>query len=164
MDDLRKDGRVRRAQLGVAIQPVTSDLAENLGLKEVGGVIVSSVTADSAADRAGIKRGDVIKTFNGQPVHDYNTLRNRVADMAPGSSVSVGIVRDGSEKTLNVKLDEATVSRAGRDRDSAEGSEDKAALGISVAPLTPELAAEAKLPREFPRGCRARRQSRWTRR
>jgi S1-C subfamily serine protease len=147
MDDLRKDGRVRRAQLGISIQPMTSDLAESLGMKQVNGVIVSAVTPDSAADRAGIKRGDVITTFNGQPVHDYNALRNRVADLAPGSTASVGIVRDNSEKTLSVKLDEATVSRAARDRDTADGSEDKAALGISVAPLTPDMAAEAKLPR-----------------
>ena len=147
MDDLRKDGRVRRAQLGISIQPMTSDLAESLGMKQVNGVIVSAVTPDSAADRAGIKRGDVITSFNGQPVQDYNALRNRVADMVPGSTASVGIVRDNSEKTLSVKLDEATVSRAGRDRDSADGSEDKAALGISVAPLTPDMAAEAKLPR-----------------
>jgi serine protease Do len=147
MDDLRKDGRVRRAQLGISIQPMTSDLAESLGMKQVKGVIVSAVTPDSAADRAGVKRGDVITTFNGQPVQDYNALRNRVADMAPGSTATVGIVRDGSEKTLNVKLDEAAVSRTGRDRDTADGSEDKAALGISVAPLTPDVAAEAKLPR-----------------
>jgi serine protease Do len=147
MDDLRKDGKVRRSQLGISIQPVTSDLADSLGLKEVGGVIVSSVTPDSAADRAGVKRGDVIKSFNGQPVHDYNALRNRVAEMAPGSNVNVVVVRDGSEKTLNVKLDEAAASRAARDRDTNGGADDKAALGISVAPLTPEMAAQAKLPR-----------------
>ena len=147
MDDLRKDGRVRRSQLGVSIQPMTSDLAESLGLKQVSGVIVSSVTPDSAADRAGLKRGDVIKSFNGEPVQDYNALRNHVADMTPGSSVSVVVVRDGSEKTLNVKLDEATGTRASRERDGASGSDDKAALGIAVAPLTPDLAAEAKLPR-----------------
>jgi len=147
MDDLRKDGRVRRAQLGISIQPMTSDLAESLGMKQVNGVIVTAVTPDSAADHAGFKRGDVITTFNGQPVQDYNALRNRVADMTPGSSATVGIVRDGNEKTMNVKLDEATSSRAGRDRDSAGSPDDKAALGISVAPLTPEDAAQAKLPR-----------------
>jgi serine protease Do len=147
MDDLRKDGKVRRSQLGVTIQPVTSDLADSLGLKQVGGVIVSSVTADSAADHAGMKRGDVIKTFNGQPVQDINSLRNHVADMTPGSNASVVIVRDGSEKTLNVRLDEATGSRAARDRDDSSGSDDKAALGIQVAPLTPDMAAEARLPR-----------------
>jgi serine protease Do len=147
MDDLRKDGRVRRSQLGVTIQPMTSDLAESLGLKQVSGVMVNSVTPDSAADHAGIKRGDVIKTFNGQPVQDMNTLRNHVADMTPGSSASVGIVRDGSEKTLTVKLDEATASRSARDRDNTGGSQDQASLGISVTPLTPDVAAEAKLPR-----------------
>jgi serine protease Do len=147
MDDLRKDGKVRRSQLGVSIQPVTSDLADSLGLKQVGGVIVSSVTPDSAADHAGIKRGDVIKTFNGQPVQDMNSLRNHVADMTPGSNANIGIVRDGSEKTLNVKLDEATGSRAARERDDSGGSDDKGALGIQVAPLTADMAAEAKLPR-----------------
>jgi serine protease Do len=126
---------------------MTSDLADSLGLKDVSGVIVSSVAPDSAADRAGLKRGDVIKSFNGQAVHDYNALRNRVADMAPGSSATVTIVRDGSEKTLNVKLDEAAASKSARESDSAEGSDDKAALGVAVAPLTPELAAQAKLPR-----------------
>src|SRR5262245_5518099 len=105
MDDLRKDGRVRRAQLGISIQPMTSDLAESLGMKQVNGVIVSAVTPDSAADRAGVKRGDVITAFNGQPVQDYNALRNRVADLAPGSSATVGIVRDNSEKTLTVNID-----------------------------------------------------------
>ena len=147
MDDLRKEGRVRRAQLGVMIQPVTSDLAESLGLKQVGGVIVSSVTPDSAADRAGMERGDVITSFNGKPVQDYNALRNRVAEMVPGSTANVTIVRDGSEKTLNVKLDEAAVSRAARESETSNSAEDRTALGISVTPLTPEAAAEAKLPR-----------------
>ena len=59
-------------------------MAESLGLKQVGGAIVASVTPGSAADRAGIKQGDVIESFNGQPVHDFNSLRNRVAETAPG--------------------------------------------------------------------------------
>lgn len=147
MTDLRKEGRVRRAQLGVTVQPVTSDLAESLGLKEVGGAIVSSVTAGSAAERAGVKRGDVIKAFNGQPVHDFNSLRNRVADAAPGSAASVGIIRDGHEQTLTVTLDEAASSRAARAIDST-GDDDKAVLGIAVAPLTPELARRSGLPRD----------------
>jgi Do/DeqQ family serine protease len=146
MDQLKTDGHVHRAQLGVTVQPVTSDLAENLGLKEVAGAIVSSVAPDSAADRAGVKRGDVIKTFNGQPVHDFNALRNRVADATPGSNASMVVVRDGAEKTLSVKLDEAESSRDARDRAEA-GSDDKAALGVAVQPLSPELASRAGLDR-----------------
>jgi Do/DeqQ family serine protease len=131
MDDLRKDGRVRRAQLGVEVQPVTSDLAESLGLKHVGGAIVSKVTPDSAADRAGLKRGDVIQSFNGQAVTDFNSLRNHVAEAQPGSNATVGVVRDGAEKTISVKLDEAEVSK--RAAGSAEpASAEKGSLGIGV--------------------------------
>ncbi len=144
MDQLKTDGRVRRSQLGVTVQPVTSEMAESLGLKEVSGAIVSSVAENSAAERAGVKRGDVIRSFNGQPIHDFNALRNRVADALPGSSASVVVVRDGAEKTLSVKLDEAQVSREARER-AVGNLDDKAALGVAVSPLSPDLAARAGL-------------------
>ena len=145
MDQLKTDGRVRRSQLGVTVQPVTSELAESLGLKDVGGAIVSSVASNSAAEKAGVKRGDVIKSFNGQSIHDFNTLRNRVADSAPGSNATVIVVRDGSEKSLTVKLDEAQVSRDAADRAANNGDDDKAALGVAVSPLSPEMASRAGL-------------------
>jgi Do/DeqQ family serine protease len=147
MDELRSNGRVTRAQLGVSVQGVTSDLAESLGLKDVGGALIGSVTPGSAADRAGLKRGDVIQAFNGQPVHDTNSLRNRVAETAPGTTADVTIVRDGSEKHVSVKLDEAAGDRVAR-RSGESAGDDQAALGISVAPLTPELASRYKLPRD----------------
>jgi Do/DeqQ family serine protease len=147
MDQLRTNGKVTRAQLGVIVQPVTSDLAESLGLKNVNGALIGSVTAGSAADRAGLKRGDVIMSFNGQAVHDTNTLRNRVAETAPGSNADVAIIRDGSEKHVSVKLDQASGDRIAR-RDSESISADQSSLGVSVAPLTPELASRYKLPRE----------------
>jgi len=131
MDDLRKDGRVRRAQLGVVVQPVTSDLADSLGLKKVGGAIVGNIAPDSAADHAGLKRGDVILSFNGQQVSDINSLRNHVADAAPGSTASVVINRDGAEKTVSVKLDEAEAGKRSA-RNGEPAAADKASLGISV--------------------------------
>src|SRR3954452_6783994 len=115
MDGLRKDGRVHRSQLGVTVQPVTSDMAESLGLQQPGGAIVSSVADGSAAERAGVKRGDVIKSFNGQPVLDFNSLRNRVADTVPGSTATLGIIRDGKEQTLSVKLAETEAAKSARD-------------------------------------------------
>jgi serine protease Do len=110
---------------------VTSDLAESLGLTHVGGAIVSAVSPGSAADRAGVKRGDVIQSFNGQPVNDINSLRNRVADTPPGSTATVVMVRDGAEKTVSVKLDEAEVSKRSA-KSSEPAAADKAALGIGV--------------------------------
>src|ERR1019366_9505794 len=100
MEQLRTSGKVTRAQLGVTVQGITPEMAENLGLKQATGAIVSSVSAGSAAEKAGMTRGDVIESFNGMPVHDSNTLRNRVAESGPGSTANVVVLRDGSEKKL----------------------------------------------------------------
>jgi serine protease Do len=152
MDDLRTKGKVTRSQLGVTVQQVTPDLAASLGLKETAGVVVSNVGPGSAAERAGLKRGDVIKTFNGQPVHDTNALRNRVAAAGPGSNADLLIVRDGSERRLSAKLDEASPERLARraerdgDGDGRE-TDGKTALGVTVTPLTPEVADRVRAPR-----------------
>ena len=153
MDELRTRGKVTRSQLGVTVQTVTSDLAESLGLKNAHGAVVSSVAPGSAAERAGVKRGDVIQSFNGQPVHDTNTLRNRVAEAGPGTTAELVINRDGSEKTLTVKLDEANPEKLARGRSERDDSEPgdgdgKSALGVSVAPLTPELRERARAPKD----------------
>jgi serine protease Do len=90
------------------------------------------VTPGSAADRAGLKQGDVIESFNGQPLHDFNSLRNRVAEAGPGSTAELVIVRDGAEKKVSVKLDEAREAPQRRKR-SGPGTDDKApALGVSA--------------------------------
>jgi Do/DeqQ family serine protease len=142
MGDLRKDGRVHRAQLGVTVQGITSDMAASLGLKNTHGAIVSSVASGSAAERAGIKQGDIIESFNDQPVNDTNSLRNHVADAAPGSTASVVLLRNGSEQKLSLKLDEASADKTARDRNNdGSSNDDRAALGISVTPLTPEVAS-----------------------
>jgi serine protease Do len=149
MEQLRTKGKVTRAQLGVTVQQVTSDMAQSLGLKNTGGAIVSSVTAGSAADRAGLRQGDVIQSFNGTQVHDSNTLRNRVAEAGPGTTADLLIVRDGAEKHVTVKLDEASPDRSARRRSGeAENSDNQAALGVVVAPLTPELASRLGAPKD----------------
>jgi Do/DeqQ family serine protease len=147
MDQLRTNGKVTRSQLGVTVQQVTEDMAQSLGLKHAGGAIVASVTNGSAADHAGIKQGDVIESFNGQPVHDFNSLRNHVADTAPGTNATVAIVRDGAEKSLTVKLEEANPEKVALN-DVGEAKGDPTALGIVVAPLTPDLANRLGVDRD----------------
>ena len=134
MEQLRTSGKVTRSQLGVMIQPVTADMADSLGLQDAAGVIVSNVNPGSAAARAGLKAGDVITSFGGQPVRDFNALRNRVAAMRPGSEANLVIIRDGSEKHLTVKLDALEENRSARNRDgdSPSASGDKTALGVTV--------------------------------
>jgi Do/DeqQ family serine protease len=148
MNELRDGGRVRRSQLGVTVQIVTPEMAENLGLSQASGAIVSNVAAGSAAERAGVLRGDVIRSLNGQLVTDTNALRNRIAALEPGSTATLVVVRDGNERTLQVTLEEAPASRAARGRSGSGSGADDTALGVAVAPLTPETAAGAGLPRD----------------
>jgi serine protease Do len=106
MDQLIKNGKVRRGQLGVSIQPMTPELASNFGLQEVRGVVVNAVGANSPAARAGIRQGDVIVGFNGEAVTDGNTLRNRVASTPPNTQVNLTIMRDRREQQMQVTLGE----------------------------------------------------------
>ena len=94
MDQLVKNGKVRRGQLGVVVSRVTSDLASSLGMSEAKGVIVNSVRSGSAAERAGIKQGDIITAVNDTPVNDTNAFRNHVASMGPGTEVTLTVLRD----------------------------------------------------------------------
>jgi serine protease Do len=145
MAQLEKGGKVRRGQLGVTIQPVTSDMAAALGLKEARGVLVSGVAPGSPAERAGIKTGDVILALNGQPVNDGNELRNRVAGNPPGTEVTLTIFRDGKEQQVKATLGELT-PEAARNKQSGPDRGGGGQLGISVQPLTPEDAARLGLP------------------
>jgi Do/DeqQ family serine protease len=108
MDQLIKGGKVRRGQLGISVRKVTSDDAAKLSVPEGKGIVVGSVQPGSAADRAGLRQGDVIMSFNGVEVSDPNTFRNRVASTPPGTDVTLTIVRDGKEQTVRATLGEFT--------------------------------------------------------
>ncbi len=145
MEQLVKTGHVRRGRIGVAIQPLTSDLAQGLGVKDRKGVVVSSVESKGPADRAGLRAGDVITAINGEAVEDPNSLRNRIASTQPGTELSVTYIREGKENQTKIKLGEFDEKKAAnRQPQEEEGdSEDSGAkLGISVQPLTPALARQ----------------------
>lgn len=144
MDQLVANGRVQRGKLGVTVQGLTGDLAAGLGLDKTSGALVSDVTPGSAAARAGLERGDVILTYQGQAVADSNALRNEVAATRPGSPVTLEILRDGKTSELTATLDETTAARgaAGGREGGREGS---GRFGMTVQPLTPELAGRLDL-------------------
>jgi len=102
--ELRSEGHVRRARLGITVEPVTSDLAASLKLKDVRGAVVRDVSPNSAADQAGLKSGDVVLSFNGRSVLDANMLRNRIGESAPGSKATIGFTRDGQAREVTVTL------------------------------------------------------------
>ncbi|MGE3274811.1 MAG: Do family serine endopeptidase [Vicinamibacterales bacterium] len=147
MDQLIEDGRVRRGRLGVTVQTVTSDIAAGLGLSAVKGALVSDVTAGGPADEAGIERGDVIIGLEGHPVDDSNTLRNEVASSRPGSKVTVDVLRDGKTAQLSATLDELELQSNTDDNGAPGERQGHARFGMSVQPVTPDIAGQLDLPR-----------------
>ena len=146
LDQLVKNGKVTRGQLGVVVQPVTEDIAGSLKLNSANGVIVSQVQPGSAAERAGLKRGDVILALNGNLVSDPNSFRNEIAGTPPGRTVTLRIWRDGSEQELRPTLGEFVreerTSRLTEKSSPERGGSDSGRLGLAVQPLTPALASQ----------------------
>jgi serine protease Do len=102
--ELQKDGHVTRGWLGVQIQPVTAGIADSLGLKTAEGAMVDEPQSGSPAAKAGIKSGDVITAVNGTPVKDARDLARTIGMMAPDTTVNLGIVRQGEQKTVSLTL------------------------------------------------------------
>jgi Do/DeqQ family serine protease len=148
MDQLVVNGRVNRGLLGVTVQGITGDLAAGLGLDKAEGALVSDVTANGAAAKAGIKRGDVILSYQGRPVIDTNAFRNEIAATKPGTTVTLQVQRDG--KTIEVKptLEAMAANRDGRRAPGGEEEGGSVRFGMTVQPLTPELAARLDLDRD----------------
>jgi Do/DeqQ family serine protease len=144
LNQLVGKGKVQRGMIGVSIQPVTSDLAQSLGMPAARGIVVNSVNAGGPAEKAGLKTGDVILQLNGQDVADTNEFRNRIAAMAPGTEVTLSVWRNGAQQQIRVRLGELGPANAAASERSAPGGAG-GRLGITVEPLTPNLAAQLRL-------------------
>jgi serine protease Do len=136
VDQLRDSGAVQRGWLGVSIQNIDKTLAEGFGLERPAGALVSSVMKDSPADAAGIREGDVILEFDGEFIETSTQLPHVVGLIKPGSEVKVRLMREGSERTIKVKVG-ALAARDGADVASS-ASIDANKLGLVVAEATQE--------------------------
>jgi serine protease Do len=125
------EGVASRGWMGVQIQPVTSAIADSLGMKESKGALVAEPMADSPAAKAGIRSGDVITALNGNAVKDARDLATQIGGMAPGAAVSVTIWREGAETSISLTLGEMPKERAGR----ADAMPQPAATGAGVPKL-----------------------------
>ncbi len=131
--DLKNDGKVTRGWLGVQIQPVTEDIADSLDLASADGAMVTLVTEDSPAERAGLKVGDTILKLNGKTVKSPRDLAKKVARIDPGSKADVLVLRDGSRQTQTVKI--GTLPGADKLASAAPSKPKKskvASLGLSL--------------------------------
>lgn len=144
IESLIKTGKVIRGWLGISIQDVTPELAKQFGLSETRGALVGEVMAGSPAEKGGLKRGDVIITYDERPVENSAMLRNAAAQTAVGKRVKVGVVRDRKEKTVEVVVGEQPKEVADT---GSEPAGDRVTLsGIEVSELTPEIAHKFGLP------------------
>jgi Do/DeqQ family serine protease len=112
MDQLIRFGAVKRGLLGVTIQEVTSDIAQSLGLDATQGGIVTQVVEGSAADKAGVRPGDVVTSVNGQPVRSQSELRQAMGPMHVGDKVKIGLLRDGNARQVTAVIAETAAPAA----------------------------------------------------
>ena len=133
-DQLVKDGKVTRGQLGVMIGELTKDLADYFGIDSTKGVLVSDILKDSPAEKAGLDTGDIILKINDRDVEDTGQLRNTIAMVAPGTEVQLLVYRNGREKTVSVSVGELSDTVANK-----ETTELPKKLGFTVQDLTEEL-------------------------
>src|SRR5207237_9955646 len=158
IDSLIKGVRPSRGYLGVGLQPLDENLAPSLGLPKDSGEIVRSVVPNGPAARAGLQQGDVIVRVNGQAVTPDQTVSYLVANTPVGSRIPLEIFRAGKRATVTVAVgerptEEQLAKLGGGGDTGAQGATPggsavvpQKTLGISLAPLTPELARAANLP------------------
>lgn len=138
-DQLRENGAIQRGFLGIGIQDLTSDLAGWFNVPQGNGILVSEVQPESPADKAGIKKDDVIVGYNGQRVDGAGSFRSRVASTRPGVEAELEIIRDGKTIAKDVEigtLDEELQVARGENGPTRSNEQ----LGIAVQNLTDDLA------------------------
>ncbi|MDB6124494.1 MAG: peptidase [Pedosphaera sp.] len=149
MESLIKNGRVIRGFLGVSIQDVTPALAKQFKLPSSEGAIVGEVTPKSPAEKAGIQGGDVILSFNNKPVTDSRHLKLQVAQVAPGSTVPVKLLRNGKEQNLKVSVKELPGSEKVANSNEGENNANDALNGVGVSDIDAAARSQLGLPQEL---------------
>lgn len=144
MDQLISKGSVSRGFIGVLLQDINPDLAQSFGLKKPQGALIAMVSKDSPAEKAGIKQGDVIISYNKIPVNSVAALRTAIAMMSPGTSLQFSIMRENKLQDITVMVGEfADAAAAYNEISTPEPA--VANLGLSVVNLTPEIAQKLGL-------------------
>jgi serine protease Do len=143
MDQILRNGKVVRAYLGILPQDVTPSMAKAFGTKDANGVVVGDVSPNSPAQASGVQRGDILLEVNGKAVTDSNQLRMNISMMAPGTSVKLKVVRNGSEREVTVKLAEMPTETAKLNSQEEGGT--KALDGVEVTNLNAQVAQELNL-------------------
>jgi serine protease Do len=139
--ELETKGSVTRGWLGVSVQPVTADLARSFNLDKEQGALVGDVTAQGPAEKAGIKRGDVIVSYDGKKIHETATLPALVAATPVGKTIPVEVVRDAKMLSVNV-----TIARLNEQTSAVDPQQEKGEWGLALQNIPPEQRRTMNLP------------------
>jgi len=146
-------GKVIRGRIGLEMTSIPKDEYQDYGLKSRAGALVRSVAPGGAADKAGVKAGDVIVEYNGRPVKDTSELQKMVAATKPGTSVSLKLMRNSKEQTLHATVEELDLDaerngRQGRNSQEQQPPENQGqdSFGLSLNNLTPQTARRLQMP------------------
>ncbi len=137
---LKEKGKVTRGWIGVSVQSITPEIAQAMGLKETQGSLVGEVVPGGPADAAGIKRGDVIVSFDGKEIKKIGDLPLLVAETPAGKTVNVKVIRDSKELSLTVKVAEMPTGKI-----PSAGQVSPEGLGLTVQNITPQVMSELHL-------------------
>jgi serine protease Do len=146
-EQLIKSGKVEHGYLGIGMNDVTPDNAHFFNLQDATGAIVSQVTPDSPASSGGLKTGDVIAQLNGQKIVNGSALQVAVSEMAPGTKITLGILRDGKPTTLNLTVGQFHGNSEVADNGSEDG-QPNGKIGIEVGNLTAEARQQFNVPEQ----------------
>ncbi len=141
ISQIREKGKVVRGWIGVSVQTITTEMAQAFGLKEAKGALVAEVVSGGPAEEAGIKRGDVIISFNERTINKMSDLPLTVAETPVGKTVEIKVIRDKKEQSLNITIAEMPAEK----KVSSLMNAPEGALGITVNNITPGLRDEFKL-------------------
>jgi serine protease Do len=144
-EQLIKHGKVDHGYLGITMNDVTPDNAHFFNLQDASGAIVSQVTPDSPASRAGLQQGDVISQLNGERVSNGSALQVAVSEDAPGTKIALGILRNGKPMTLNLTVGQFHGDKEVAQADGQDGPQ-SGKLGVSVSDLTAEARQQINAP------------------
>jgi serine protease Do len=131
---LKNSGHVTRGWIGVQVQAVTPDIANSLGLEKAEGAIVDEPQVDSPAAKAGIMAGDVITTLDGTTVTDSRMLARKMGAMAPGTSIRLGVLHNGNQRTVTLALGTLPDERQADAGSQGSSENDTPRLGLTLAP------------------------------
>ena len=147
MEQIVAHGKVVRGYLGVNIQSVGPDMAKAFGLSHGGGALVANVTPDGPAAKAGLQRGDVILSLDGESVNGPDDLSVHISELAPGAVAHLKVFRDGKDLEVSVTLGEYPAEGpAGAGAESGGGSQSAGLQGVQVQNLTPSIARQLNVP------------------